>query len=173
MRYLMFAMTGDKMTSEIVGYLLLKDLKGTIDSVAKSAIKKIIPGFTPYSSVNVLRGELLLGMKDESHRFNYMLLNDSSICLFCDETDVAPLNSEEFLLLEATKKPVHRLDTFNHKLFWGVKLKPGHAVYISIPGANLSVKDNARATVHYKGQIGKLPGIYFGVEIVVRIVNYM
>jgi hypothetical protein len=168
MRY--FVMTGGRMASETVGYLLLNDLKGTkiVDGMARSAIKKIFPGTT---SVNVLRGELLLGMKHGNHQFNYMLFNDSSICLLCDEYDVAPLNSEEFLLLEAIKKPVDRLDTFNKKLEWGVQLKPGHAVYISIPGANLSVKNNARATVHYKGQVGKLPGINFGVEIMVRIVT--
>jgi hypothetical protein len=169
MRY--FVMTGDKMASETVGYLLLNDSKGTkFDGMAKSALKKIIPGSTPHSSVNVLRGELLLGMKLESYQFNYMLHNNSSICLFCDETNMAPLNSEEFLLLEAIKQPGDRLDAFNKKLEWGVKVKPGHVVYISIPGAGLSVRDSARAAVHYKGQIAKQPGIYFGIEIMVRIV---
>ena len=156
---------------EDVGFILLNDLKGIkFDGIARSALKKLFLGTAPHSYTNVLRGELLLGLNQENYpHFNYVLFNDRNICLFCDEYDVAPLNREEFLLLEATKKPSDRLDTFNKKLEWGVKLKPGADVYISIPGANISSAEQARATVHYKGVVGKLPGINFGVEILVSL----
>lgn len=152
--------------------ILLNDLQGTkFDGIAKSAVKRLLTGSTPHSPVNVLRGELLLGMKQESPHFNYMLKRDSSICLYCDGIDVAPLSGEEFSLLEAIEQPCDRLDAFKSKLEWGVELKEGGAVCLTIPGANLSVGGiHARAVIHYKGVVGKLPGINFGVEILVSLI---
>ena len=146
----------------IVGAILLKDVQGAkCDIGAKSAIKKLI-GSATQSPVDVLCGELLL--ENDGDYYNYVLSRDSNILMFCDGNDTAPLNPEEFLLLEAIKKPCDRITAFR-RLEWGVGLKIGSAVSVTVPGDNLSVDKRARATVHYRGTIGNSPGIHFGVEI--------
>ena len=154
-----------------VGAILLKDVHGTkfnIGTKLKAVIKKFI-GSTRQSPVDVLCGELLLENATDD-KYNYMLSRDSRVLMFCDTNyDTAPLNREEFLLLEAIKKPSERLTAFKTKLEWGVNLKTGSPVLITEPGDNLSVENRARATVHYKGTVGKLPGIHFGVEIMVSL----
>ena len=155
-----------------VGAILLKDVHGTkfdIGTKLKAVIKKFI-GSTTQSPVDVLCGELLLEFNATDDKYNYMLSRDSRVLMFCDTNyDTAPLNREEFLLLEAIKKPSERLTAFRTKLEWGVNLKTGSPVLITEPGDNLSVEKRARATVHYKGTVGKLPGIHFGVEIMVSL----
>ncbi len=115
---------------------------------------------------NVIRGELLLKY-EESPPFNYMLNRDPYICLLCDDFAIAPLNREEFSLLEAIPMACDRLVAFQNKLEFGVNVKQGTAVHVTIPGVNLSVEEHVRATVHSKGNIGNQPGINFGVEILV------
>lgn len=152
---------------EPVRAILLHDMDGTkLDSAAKSALRRMFPRATPHSLSNVLRGELLLGTK-ENPPFNYVLSRDSSVYLFCDEIDVAPLYGEDFSLLVAIKKPSDRLNAFTNKLEWGSQLKEGVAVHVTVRGPNLSVEESVRAVIHYKGEIGDVPGIQFGVEIMV------
>ena len=151
------------------GAILLKDVQGTkVDGVAKSTIKKLFTGSATQSPANVLCGELLLRHTISDDYYNYVLSRDSSVLMLCDDNDIAPLNHEEFLLLEAIKRPYDRITAFR-RLEWGVNLKIGSAVSVTVPGDNLSVDKRARATVHYKGAIGNLPGIYFGVEIMVSL----
>ena len=159
---------------EVVGAILLKDVQGTkLDGGAKSAIKKLIGGATQ-SPMNVLCGELLLGHANHDY-FNYMSSRDSNILLFCDGNDIAPLNHMEFLLLEAIKKPSDRLIPFNEKLEFGSSLEVGSAVCVAV-GDNLSVVKIVRAVVHFKGKVETLPGVNFGVEILVSFIyvyNYL
>ena len=131
----------------------------------KSAIKKFI-GSATQSPVNVLCGELLVG-HDNHDYFNYKLSRDTNVLLFCDNNDIAPLNNEEFLLLEAIKKPSDRLTAFETKLELGSSLEVGSAVCITVE-ENLGVEKYVRAVVHYKGRVGSLPGVNFGVEILVN-----
>ena len=151
------------------GAILLYDTLGTkFDGAVKSAFKKIIPRTNPYSPVNVLCGQLLIKcQQDDQQALNYQLLCDPNVFLYCDKYTVAPLGPEEFQLLEAIKSHTDRLEAFRHKLDFGISLQQGHSVYVTIPGENLSVEPLARATVHYKGKIGNLPGVNFGVEIMV------
>ena len=157
-----------------VGAILLKDMQGNykVDVAAsvRSALKKLVHG-SAQSRMNVLCGELLLGHANDDH-YNYVLSRDSKVLMFCDNNDIAPLNHEEFLLLETIKKPSDRLVAFR-RLEWGVNLKTGSAVLITVPGDNLSVEKRARAIVHYKGAIGNSPGIHFGVEIMVSFELYI
>ena len=149
-----------------VGAILLKDVQGTKFNIGtKSVIKKLF-GSATQSPVDVLCGELLLGHANHDY-YNYVLSRDSSVLMFCDVDNSAPLNREEFLLLEAIKKTSERLTAFRTKLEWGVNLKIGSAVLITVPG--FSVEKRARATVVYKGTVGNLPGINFGVEIMVSL----
>ena len=151
---------------EVVGAaILLKDVQGTkYDSGAKSAIKMFI-GSATQSPVNVSCGELLMGHGNHDY-FNYMLSRDNNVLLFCDGNDIAPLNHMEFLLLDAIKKPSDRLFALKKKLELGSSLEIGSAVCVSV-GDSLSVEKYVRAIVHYKGRVGSLPGLNFGVEILV------
>ena len=151
---------------EVVGAILLKDVQGTKFGRAKSAIHKFI-GSATQPPVNVLCGELLLGHGNHDY-FNYMLSRDKNVLLFCDGNDIAPLNHMEFLLLDAIKRPSDRLIPFNEKLEFGSSLEVGSAVCVTV-GDNLSVEKIVRAVVHFKGRVGSLPGVNFGVEILVSL----
>ena len=129
--------------------------------------KRFISGST---QLNVLRGELVSEIKpDNNPPFNYVLSRDPNVYLFCTENEVAPLSSKDFLLLEAVSQPCDRIDAFNIKLEWGANLEPGAGVYVTMKGPYLTVKERVRAVLHYKGEIGNIPGIHFGVEILVSL----
>lgn len=148
--------------------ILLRDVSGTTcDSGAISTIKNFFFSRSPtQSSVPVLRGELLIGPGVlENAPNSYMLNTDSKVHLFCDKNDVAPLNGDEFSLLEAIRNPSGRLDAFEKKLEWGVQLRVGVGVCVSTrEGSGL---ESAHAVVRYKGEIGNIPGIQFGIELIV------
>ena len=146
--------------------ILVSDVTGT--KYNKSLLKRFIPGSTQKSPVNVLRGELV-SEKPDNPPFNYVLSRDPNVYLFCNENEVAPLSSEDFLLLEAISEPYDRIDAFNNKLEWGTKLEPGTGVYVTVKGPPLSVRERVLAVLHYKGEIGNIPGIQFGVEILVSL----
>ena len=62
------------------------------------------------------------------------------------------------------------MEAFNgNKLELGEALGVSAQVYMNIPGPILSVAavERTRGVVHYKGRVGDLPGILFGVEILV------
>ena len=69
-----------------------------------------------------------------------------------------------------SRKPIDRLEAFNgNKLELGEALGVGSQVDVNIPGPTLSVAavECARCVIHYKGRVGDIPGIIFGVEIMV------
>ncbi len=149
------------------GVILINDVQGCkFDGKVVSKVKKFLSGSASPSTVHVLRGELLVEVPD-SDDFNYKLYRDQSIYLFCTEVDVAPLNYEEFLILEPIKEPGDKLDVFQHKFEWGAKLREGSHVLVTLPGPNLALQEHVRAVVHYKGKIGYQQGIFYGVEILV------
>ena len=122
---------------------------------------------------NVSRGELLVPvqLKDRTiqkdHHHNYMLRSEPERTCLLDETEVALLNSEEFLLLEAIGMP-YRLETFNsNKLEWATTLKAGTDISIRMEGTNIINPHYARAVIRYKGILEGQKGLYFGVEILV------
>ncbi len=144
------------------GYILLKDVQWI-----KRALKKLMHGETP--NFNILRGELMID-KQNDLSFNYQLWSDPNVLFYSMEDNVAPLTQNEFLLLEGIRKPSDRLEAFNgNKLELGEALCVGSQVYVNLPGPDLSVAaaERARCVVHYKGRVGDIPGILFGVEILV------
>lgn len=148
--------------------ILLYDAAGTkYDGGVKSVVKKILPGATPYTTLNLLSGELLVEYWHDDQPHNFQLYRDPSVLLYCEADSVAPLSPKEFLLLEAVPYPGERMDAFRHKLEWGLSLKEGVSVNVTIPGDNLSTPPKCRAVVHYKGKVASQPGTYFGVEILV------
>ena len=148
---------------ESAGAILLKDVQGTkFDGGVKSAIKKLM-GSPTQSPADLLCGELLM---EHDNYNNYKLNRDSNVLLFCNSKDIAPLNHMEFPLLEGIKKPTDRLTAFKTKLEFGSTLEAGSAVCVTV-GDNHPVEKYVRAVVHYKGKVGSLPGVNFGVEIMV------
>lgn len=121
----------------------------------------------PTQTVNVITGELVLSCSMKGLPLNYQLYRDRSVYLLCKEDDVSLLQPEQLLLLEAIKNRADRLETFNHKLKWGLSLKEGSVVSITMPGAKPLFKE--KAVVRYKGRKGSHSGTFFGVEILVCI----
>ena len=154
-------------------HILLKDVQGyKRDEAVKAAIKKMTGG-DPYSTVNVLRGELMeeLYSMPELLNFNMRLCRDPTICLSLslDSLAFAPLIAEEFSLLEGIQLASDRFDTFsNGGIELGMYLVPGSKVYVNFYGANHVKIKQARATVQFKGKVQGLPGTTFGIEILVR-----
>jgi len=97
--------------------------------------------------------------------YNYRLVKDPSVVVYCGETDVAPLSDKDFLLLEAIYSPGSRYETFiaGNKLDWGRNLRPGNPVYVSIP----YTKCRAAAVIRYFGGLPPDRGLMFGIEITV------
>ena len=153
------------MESSTVGYILLKDSRGT----SKSIVKKYLPGANPYTEVIVLRGELVTVKQSSSSesKCNYQLRRDPSVYVYSAIEDIAPLNQQEFLLMEGIEKPADRMEAFNNgKLDWGINLKQGFEVYVTLNSPNAQY---TTAVVHFKGEVGNVPGIQFGVELLVSI----
>lgn len=146
--------------------ITIKDVDGYKDS--KSALKKFITG-TFHSTINVLRGELLTEIEERNDHFNYQLHRDPKVHLFCTVDEVAPLSHQEFLMLEAIKKPEDRANALEEKLDWGLQMHVGSTVNVTLTGSNVAVQTQSRSLIHYKGPIGNLPGVYFGIELLVSL----
>ena len=89
----------------------------------------------------------------------------------CKQDVVAPLSPEGFLLLEAIKNRGDRLKAFRQRLEWGLSLEEGSQVAVTTSGIRYSMMD-VPAVVRYKGRKGRIPGMFFGVQILVRICMY-
>ena len=136
----------------------------------ESAAQKYFPGSAPPPTVNAINGELLTGCKVKGHPYNYRLHRDPNTYLVCEQDVVAPLSPEGFLLLEAIKNCVDRLEAYRHRLEWGLSLEEGSKVAVTTSGFRYSMM-NVPAIVHYKGQKGKFPGTFFGIEVSVSVVS--
>ena len=153
------------------GYILIRDTQGCkYDGMLKSALKNII-GNRPYSYKNIIRGELLDAIKSEDG-FNFALHLDPTVHLYCGEEEVAPLSMDEFLLMEGIQMIGDRLKAFTEgRLQFGLNLMKGSMVYVDVSGPNPAQRDYVVAAINFRGKVGDLPGITFGVEILVRMVS--
>ena len=120
-----------------------------------------------FDTTNVVGGELLESYQQADQAFNYRLCSDPDLLLFCEADYVAPLQEEQFHLLEAITNPLDRLEVFRHKLEWGMSLKDGANVCVTLPTNGASPPTYAKAIVRYRGPLGKQYGTFFGVEIMV------
>lgn len=156
------------------GFILLKDGVGEKSESLLGGIVRRVVGRP--STTNVLRGELLELIpgdaivprpEGQSYQkpFNYRLVKDPSVAVYCSETDGAPLSDKEVLLLEAIHSPSSRYEVFigGNKLEWGCTLRPGDPVYVSIPYPEC----HAAAVIRYVGGLPPDPGLIFGIEITV------
>ena len=148
------------------GCILLKDKPAEKASTRFGGrVKRVTP-------VNALKGDLLIAIPDDklkprSHRkrpSKYRLVKDETITVHAEIDDIAPLTDRDFQLLLAIETPLARYEVFSsNEMKWGLGLKPGDAAYVTIQG-NVRV----RAIIRYIGELAKLPGRLFGVEIMVR-----
>ena len=149
-------------------HILLKDVRGfKPEGGVKSVIKKMTGG-DQYSTVNVLRGELVEEYATPELNFNMRLCRDPTICMSLSPDDLAPLGAEEFLLLEGIEQASDRFATLrNGGVELGMNLVPGSRVYVEVYVGHVNSKQ-ARATVQFKGKVQGQPGTTFGIEITVR-----
>ena len=130
------------------------------------AKKVILLDIVQYDESNFLRGELLesYNCQNTEEVSNYRVCRSCDLLLFCKADDVAPLQEEQFDLLEAITNPLHRFEVFRHTLEWGMSLRDGAIVWVTLP---TSPPTYARAIVRYRGPLGEKHGTFFGVEIMV------
>lgn len=126
-----------------------------------------------FTSVNVLKGELLTAIPgdkpklriDKKRARNYRLVNDERITVCAETDDIASLSDREFQLLVTIDSPLARYKVFSsHEMRWGLGLKPGSAVNVTIRG-NVHVHAVVRCVV----DVSKHSGLLYGVEIMVSI----
>ena len=160
---------------QVPAALLLKDKQG-------DKISPLMGGVVHRTSItNVLRGSLLTPLprdkqvprQDGDFPHNYQTMyEEKTVTVFSEEDDVAPLSGYEHLLMACIQSLEARYQTFvaTNKLDWGVQLKCGDHVYVSIPGqhaAETMATQRAAAVIRYVGGVKPLNGLTFGVEIVV------
>ena len=158
-------------------HILLKDSSAKKADTSFTGTVKTYLG-KKHLSVVVVRGELLVSIPeneitpriDRQTPHNYRLKQDPTVTLFCKEDDIAPLGKRDFLLLEGIKSHMARFDVFSNQLDWGLKLKPGDVVYVSLPSRYPVPVQYAAAVIRFVGHLKTEPGIQFGVEITVRVV---
>ena len=165
------------MTEEVV--ILMNDCPGTkLPGKLSSTVGKFIAPFSNPSPHNVLRGELLVPLKnkhssqnDGPPQPNYFVKKDPSIILYCTADDISPLDRRESWFLEGIESTYERHALFieGTKTEWGPTLVVSDTVYASIPGPNPVVRKCATANIRYIGEVKGLSGYQFGIEILVRL----
>ena len=110
--------------------------------------------------------------KHEKIGFSYFIsLEFENLILSCPPKDVAYLSPAEYELLAAV--PVHgdRIRIFEDREWMreGLTLRPGDHVHIV---KHVNIPDGTPAIVKYKGHLEGKIGIYFGLELLVSIVQY-
>ena len=150
--------------------MLAKDLP------AKRATSQLGGLRTSKKVITALKGELLVAIpshdrvprKDGKKPRNFRLVRDTTVTLRAEAEEVAPLDREDFLLLEAIKSAHSRFDTYisADKMKWALSLKEGSEVSVVM---NHEVPQIcSRAVVRWVGELeGKERGTVFGVEIMV------
>ena len=149
--------------------ILLKDKPAEKAGTKKSWFGGIVKRVTP---VNALKGELVIAIPDDKlvprsdgkRPHNYRLVKDETITVHAETDDITPLSSNcDFQLLLAIETPLARYRVFGFMKGWWPGFQLGSAVYVTIQG-NVHV----HAVIRYIGEVTKLPGRRFGVEIMVR-----
>ena len=129
---------------------------------------------------NVLRGELAVKIPEKARNdgkppHNYQTVyTDQPPATFYDsndESDIAPLFGEQYLLLAGVKSKEDRYKLFvNGTLDWGITLKINDAVQVSLnnlQAADTESTPKTTAVIQYVGPMKGEVGIMFGIEIVV------
>ena len=144
------------------------------DTTGYKETKSFFASSSSFSNKHILRGTLLGRLSHEEVRelkqhqsgniplFNFKLLGEPSIKIYCNAHLVQLLNYKQKELLRGIQSPADGFDTLN-KLEWAEKLLEGSNVYVSI----LNLPTFAKGVVRYVGKLPGENGIRFGVELLV------
>ena len=149
-------------SNDAVGYILLTNVTGL--RLNHGGCLNRLFRYSSTSDEYISRGELITAKEKPSS--DYQLYHDPSISLSCKLDGIAPLNRQEFEILEAINSPVDVMSVYN-LLDWGVSLKPGSIVYVKIFADDHTEPEHARAIIRYKGEVKDHQGTVFGVELLV------
>ena len=152
------------------GCILLKDQPAEKAGTWVASIGKKVTAAVALKGelLTAIPGEKLIPRNDGKRPHNYRLVKDETVTVYAEASDIAPLSENDFLLLLAIKSPLSRFEVFSSdKTEWGLGLKPGDGVYVTIQG---SVR--ASAAIQFIGEITKHSGLLFGVEIMVRTLSF-
>lgn len=102
-------------------------------------------------------------MKCETEQpFTHCLYHDRNIYMTCEAHQLsALLSTRQMKLLEAIDNAADRIDVFKTNLRWGIGLKAGSNVLVTLPGKDIEAKGIVRHCAEVKGSC------LFGVEILV------
>ena len=147
--------------------VLLQDINGYKEN------KSVFYG-SSFSSKYVLRGTLLTRLSQEEIRelkqqqtgnappFNFKVLKDPGVKLYCNENAVRLLHYRQKELLLAIGVAINIFDAVD-KMEWAGKLTEGSTVYVSIP----TLRTPAKGIVRYIGKLPSEHGTKFGIELLV------
>ena len=141
-----------------------------VGMVHRTVIHKVLKG----SLLTPIPAEKQIPRSDGRDVHNYQTMyKEHTITLFCGGEDVSPLSDYDHLLLAGIQSPAARYQTFiaPNKLDWGARFKVGDYVLVSITGpyaAESGATQKASAVIRYVGPVEGLPGLTFGVEILVK-----
>ena len=125
----------------------------------------------------MFRGELVEEHNQIDVHCNMRLCRDPTTLMFTQGEDVAPLNFEEFLLVQGVDSITDRLIIFkNNGIDLGMSLVQGSKVYVAVFGPGHVKRKYVRAIVQFKGSVQGLTGTIFGVETMVsgkRSTNFL
>ena len=129
----------------------------------------------------IYRGELVVEIPEKDrppnqqgkHPDNYCLYNDHSITLFAAPLEVTPLTRDELMYLIAVQPPTVRIQQYlNYKKLKEImEIKKGDMVMFKFKIEQTGPDSIIRGKVQYLGHLEEKDGIYFGIEIMVSIIN--
>ena len=160
------------------GFILLIDVTGEERGGLLSTAANVLAEGKTTRQRYIARGELLFPIhentpqKDGKPPPNYRLAGDRNVTLYADEQAVCPLSPEEIDVLEGIKLPYERYKVFTAEgwLEWGASLRVGSAVFVIVEGIG-EAPVTTEVVIRYIGRIADVPGIKFGVEIMVMVGN--
>ena len=129
----------------------------------------------------IYRGELVVEISEkdrlpnqqDKHPDNYRLYSDPDITLYAAPLEVTPLSKDELKYLIAVQPPSVRIQQFlnEKKLKEIMEIKKGDMVMFKFKIEQTAPDSIIRGKVQYIGHLDEKDGIYFGIEIMVSIIN--
>ena len=150
--------------------ILLHDMNGYKE------VKSVFSYGSIFHNKRILRGTLLARLSSEEvvelkqHHsdnttvFNFKVLLEATIKVYCSAIMVRMLNYKQKELLLGIESVAYRFDAVD-KMEWAEKLVQGSNVYVTLRHLNTTGK----GIVRFVGKLPDEPGIKFGVELLVCI----
>ena len=150
-------------------YILLNDLHGVEKTFFRSKQCLVEKGTLLYAITDHARS------KDGKPPHNYRCFGDKNVTLHADGREVALLSEKEFGLLAGIRSPSDRYRVFSTEgwLKWGAHVRCGSSATASFAAISAGGFVTTEVDVRYVGKMtGDEPGVWFGVEITVRLLHH-